>query len=296
MSVTGGILAATTIAGSVAQGSMGSNAAKSAAQVQEEAAQQAEQIGQQNQTSAINEENGIWSGDQSNLSPYLNGGGQGLSQLETLLGLNGNTTANGYGSLAQGFQAPTAAQAAQQPGYQFELQQGEGAINNEAAAKGDLISGNTMEAEDQYANNLASTNYNNVYNQAFNTFESNQSNAFNRLDALTQMGQQAGSTLGQLGGQVGSTEGNIYLTGAQQQEQAIEQAAAAQASGIVGSANAWSGAIGGATNGVMGLGNLQMLNQMNPYGGYGSMGGYYGGMGYGSAPASGGGYSGDLDA
>ena len=58
-----------------------------------------------------------------------------------------------------GFQNLTAEQAAAQPGYQFALQQGLGAMQHRAAAKGDLFGGATPKGLNDYANNAATQNY-----------------------------------------------------------------------------------------------------------------------------------------
>lgn len=51
------------------------------------------------------------------------------------------------------------------PGYQFALQQGEQAVDRGAAAQGLGTSGNALNAEDQYAQGLASQTYNNYVSQ-----------------------------------------------------------------------------------------------------------------------------------
>ena len=53
----------------------------------------------------------------------------------------------------------------QQPGYQFQLQQGQQAINNSAAAQGNVLSGGTQKALASYSTGLANQSYNTAYNQ-----------------------------------------------------------------------------------------------------------------------------------
>jgi hypothetical protein len=149
------------------------------------------------------------------------------------------------------FVAPTAAQAAQMPGYQFQLQQGENAIQNSAAATGGLLSGGTAKALDQYSQGLASTDYQNLYNQAltqyqqaYNIFNQNQANVFNRYAALAGIGQVSAQQLSNAGLSTGSNVGNTLLTAGSQIGQQLNNAAAAQASGYIGSANAYGGALG----------------------------------------------------
>ncbi|MFC5861096.1 hypothetical protein ACFPT7_02195 [Acidicapsa dinghuensis] len=203
-------------------------------------------------------------------------------------GLTGtpNTNLGAFGSLLQQypggqFTAPTAAQAAQTPGYQFALNQGENAVQASAAANGSLLTGGTLNAEQQFGQGLANTNYNNVYNQAlqsyntnYNTWANNQANQFNRLAAMAGMGQTSAQKLGAAGmqsaGQVAQTLGN---TGA-----AIGQdnmnAASATATGYLNSANTWGGAFNGIGNNVSQLGMLYaMMNGNANYNGAGGVGG-----------------------
>lgn len=170
-------------------------------------------------------------------------------------------TGGGTGSLAEGwnqeFQAPTAEQASQTPGYQFQLNEGLKALQNSAAAKGNLLSGNTAEALDQYSQGLASSNYQQTYNNslnqyqnAYNQFQQNQANQFNRLSALSGTGQVAAGQLNSAGQAAANNVGNISLTSGQQIGNDIQNAGAATASGYVGSANALGGGLTGATNSI----------------------------------------------
>lgn len=90
----------------------------------------------------------------SALTPFLtnfNTAQGGVSQLGNLLGLNG----------ASGSQAALTA-LQNTPGYQFRKQQGDDAINAQAAATGQLASGNTALALSNYNQGLAGTTYQNA--------------------------------------------------------------------------------------------------------------------------------------
>lgn len=91
------------------------------------------------------------------LQPYLtnyNNAQGGVTALGNVLGLNG----------AAGSQsALTALQNT--PGYQFQKQQGDSALTAQAAATGQLASGNTALALSNYDQGLASTTYNNYVSQ-----------------------------------------------------------------------------------------------------------------------------------
>jgi hypothetical protein len=260
-----GVGTAIAIAGAVgAAGSLGgaaleSSAAGNAASTQANAADYAANLQAEEAQNSLNFEQQEWNTQQQNIAPWLSAGKSGLSQLQTLLGLGGNTNTPGYGSLNTPFTPPTLSTAEQYPGYQFQLQQGEGALQNSAAAKGDLVSGNDLEAQQQYGQGLAQSDYNNVYNQSFNTFETNQANTYNRLAALAGVGQTAATTLGSEGQTAANTVANIDLTSGAQQGQDIQNAAAAEASGYVGSANAYGGALSSGTNNLT---SLLLLSQL----------------------------------
>ena len=172
---------------------------------------------------------------------------------------------------SQPFVAPTLQQAEQYPGYQFQLQQGENAILNNASALGTTGSPTTAVALDQYAQGLAQSDYNNIYNQAmqqylnnYNIFNQNQTGQFNRLASIAGLGQTATGQLNNSASQVGSNVGNTLLTTGQNIGQQMNNAAAAQASGYIGSANAWGGALNGISNAATLPLYLQMMNQNQP--------------------------------
>lgn len=186
------------------------------------------------------------------------------------LGSQINPALGAPGSLAQGwnqtFTSPTAAQAEQMPGYQFQQQQGQQAVQNSAAASGNLLTGNTAAALDQYSQGLASTDYNNLYNQSmgnyqtnYNTFEQNQANQYNRLASLAGLGQVSAQQLGNQGIQTGANIGNTLTSAANSIGQSGQNAAAATASGYIGQANAINGGISSASNGLSSLALLQAL-------------------------------------
>ena len=182
-----------------------------------------------------------------------------------------NTSLGGFGSLMQAypggpFVAPTAEEALQSPGEQAQLRLGEQAMQQSAAARGSLLTGGTAQALDAYGQDLASTNYQNTYNNAYNTYsagynqyEQQQTNEYNRLAALAGVGQQTASTLGTLGqNNANATTSNLLNTSAQIGAQ-YNNAGSANASGILGTASAINGGISGATNGMT---NLMMLSQL----------------------------------
>ncbi len=183
----------------------------------------------------------------------------------------GAGTPGGFGSLmtpySGQFSAPTAQQMEQNdPGYLARMQLGQQAMEQSAAARGNLLTGGTAQAENQLAQNYASNEYNNYYNQAYNTYatgynqyEQNQANQFNRLSALAGGGQTAAQQLGMMGQSAANAVGSNLMGTAGMMGQDYQNAGAANASGIVGSANAWNGAFGGIGNNISQMGMLSAL-------------------------------------
>lgn len=101
------------------------------------------------------------------------------------------------------------------PNYQFRMNQGMKAIERTAAAKGNLLSGNTLAAAQEYGQGLASQAYQQRINQLQNLATSTQGGINNQAGIL----QNAGAQMAQTGQQVGAAAGDIYkgIAGAGQQ-------------------------------------------------------------------------------
>lgn len=121
----------------------------------------------------------IFGGQLSNLSPYLQGGQQGVSSLAD------------YAASKPTFHAPTAEEVQNTPGFQFQLQNGSNAITNQAAASGLSQGGNTLKALTQYGQGLAGTYYQNAFQNAQQGFQTNQNTTLANLTALTNTGLSA---------------------------------------------------------------------------------------------------------
>lgn len=232
MSITGTIAAVAGIGSSIAGGVMQGDAAQTAAQQQEQKALQAQQLEQRNQQAGIDFQNKEWTGQQAAEQPY-----QAL----------GSTSANAYADLINNpFTAPTLAQAEQTPGYQFNLQTGTQAIDEQAAATGNLNSGNTGVALQKYGQGLATTTYQQAYQNALNAHMANLQAAMGGVNAgLTSTGQ-----LGQFGQAAANNMSNLYLTGGAQQASQLNNQGAAAAAGTIGQANAYANMFNGIANGV----------------------------------------------
>lgn len=253
--------------GGIGAAAIGSSAAGNAADTQSQAAVQAAQIQAQSAQNALDFNKQQWATNQNNMQPWLQAGTGAVNQLSALMAPGGSLTQQ----WGQQFQAPSAQQAEATPGYQFTLGQGLQALDRGAAARGNLLTGGTMQAEQQYGQGLASQTYQQTFNntltqyqQAYNQFQQGQANTYNRLAGLAGTGQTAAQTLGQQGQSAANTNANINLTSGQQQGNALQNAAAATASGYVGAGNAWSGALG---NTASSLSNAFLLNNLMNSGG-----------------------------
>lgn len=89
------------------------------------------------------------------------------------------------------FQAPTIDDARNDPGYAFGLDQGSRLLQNSAAAKGMLRTGNTLKALNQFGNDYATTKYGDVYNRRLGEYQQNYNQAFQTNQANNQ-GRLAG--------------------------------------------------------------------------------------------------------
>jgi hypothetical protein len=130
------------------------------------------------------------------------------------------------------------------PAYQFQLKQGQRALDASAAARGMGYSGAQMQASQKFGQGLASQEYDKQYNRANQEF----GDYFNRVAGLSQGGQQAATTLGGQGNQYAQNAGSTYANLSNAQTGILGQQANARASGYAANANAVSNTLGNLTN------------------------------------------------
>jgi hypothetical protein len=135
----------------------------------------------------------------------------------------------------------------QDPGYQFDLQQGQQAIQRSAAASGGLVSGQGLTALNNYSQNMASNEFQNAYNR----YTNNQNNAYNKYASIAGLGQTANTSTGQAAMATGQGLAST-ATGA----------ANAQAAGYVGGANAISSGISSGINSYQNYQTGQTLSNL----------------------------------
>ena len=202
-------------AGAVGGGLIASSAAKKAAATQAQAAQDAQAAQER-----------MFQRQVELQEPFRQAGLTAQQQIMQLLGIGGDKTAAGYGSLAQPFGTQ---QFQQDPGYAFRQSEGMKALERSAAARGGLLSGSTMKGIQRFGQDLASQEYQN----AFNRYQVERAARLNPLQSLMGSGQSSANVLTGAAGQMGQNEA-----------QNLMNAGAARASGYVGSANALSSALG----------------------------------------------------
>lgn len=143
--------------------------------------------------------------------PWVEAGTKALGRLDTGLQPGGEYT-----------KKFTMADATNSPAEQFALQEGSQAIQNSAAAKGSLLSTNTLQDLTKFGQGNAAQ----YQNQAFNQWMQQQTQQLNAQQSLAQVGQSATNTVAEAGS-------NAALAGA-----------GAQAGATMAGTNAATGAIG----------------------------------------------------
>jgi hypothetical protein len=214
------IVAAAGISATAAVGSglIASSAAKKAAKTQERASDKATESAERTLNRQIELQ-----------EPFRQAGITAQDQIMQYLGIGGDKTAPGYGSLGKSFDELYGGDKFQQdPSYQFRQAEGLKALERSAAARGNLMSGSTLKGVQRFGQDLASQEYQN----AFNRYQVERSAKLNPLQSLMGAGQSATNVMTGNVGQFGQNESaNIYGAGQ------------ARASGYIGSANALSNAL-----------------------------------------------------
>lgn len=265
--IAGVVAAGATVAGSA----ISASGAKSAANTQAAAADRASELQQQR-----------YDQTRGDLLPFVQSGIAARNNLLTLFGLNdgqdplSSVLGKAYPESAPSaptLQAwnPTQAGLEATPGYQFTRDQGLQAVQNSFSAKGLGTSGAAMKGAADYATGLASTTYNQQFNnnlaQNSQTMGNYQNIFGNYLNNRQLYNQERSQLYSQLGGLAGSGQnaaaglGSLALNTSNAQSALITGAGAAQAAGTVGAANAANSGLGGVASAGQGYANLQMLKQ-----------------------------------
>jgi hypothetical protein len=226
-----------TAAAILGSAALGAATSRSASKTQSRAAAQAADVQKQvaDQQTALQRE--MFERTREDQAPYRTAGYNALAEMQRTAGNVPSAFKFGAGD----YQAD--------PGYAFRLAEGQKALDRQAAARGGLISGGALRAAQRYGQEMGSQEYTN----AFNRYQTNRANQLNPLQSLMGSGQTAAGQVANAGQNYANQAGQNYMN-----------AGNARASGYVGSANAWSNAIGNAYNQYN---QNQMMNQMFPQGG-----------------------------
>jgi hypothetical protein len=191
----------------------------------------------------------------SGTAPYLSAGNTGATMLQNYAASNPNFS----------FQ-PTQQQLESTPGYQFQLAQGQNAIQNTAAASGLNQSGAALKELTQYGQGLAGTYYQNAFNNAQQTFQTNQNATLANLSTLSNIGQTANAQ--NIGAQ--EYQAGMGQQGAEAAAGLGEQGALANLSGTEASANLGLQGQEAATNSLLTGAQGKAAGQMGMWNGIGN--------------------------
>ena len=227
--------------------------AKKGVEAQVEAGDRASALEAQSADKQLALQREIWEKQQADYKPYLEQGQYGINTL-------GNLMKSGSGQLNNPFDTYLKSKGlaggkfdTSNPAYQFQLKQGQQALDRSSAARGMGYSGAQMKASQEYGQGLASQEYDKQYNRASGEF----GDYFNRLAGLATGGQQVTSALSSAGGQYANNSSTTLGNLSNAQTSILGQQANARASGYAANANALSG----------GLNSLTNLYGMSKYGG-----------------------------
>ncbi len=256
--------------GSIGAGLYGANQASKGVDAQIAAGDRAALLEKESADKQLELQRQIWEKQQADYKPYLEQGTWGINRLGDLMRnqtaqksptrylLNGRQaiskpsgTSQSGGFLNNPFDSYLASKGlaggkfdTSNPAYQFQLQQGQRALDNSAAARGMGYSGAQMKASQQYGQGLASQEYDKQYNRANSEF----GDYYNRLAGLSQGGQQAAGSMAQAGSQYANNASNTFGNLSNAQTGILGQQANARASGYAANANALNGTLNSLTN------------------------------------------------
>lgn len=184
----------------------------------------------------------IYDDQKAQNKPFYDTGVKGINRMADVMGLSGNKSADGYGSLTRRFDMQT--DYIEDPGYKFRLSEGNKALDRAAAAKGSYFSGRAAKDLTRFAEDSASQEFGNAYDR----WDRGNTTTFNRLASVAGVGQTAAGQTQAAGSNYGN-QAAANITG-------IGNATAA---GKVGAANALTGGI---SQGVSMYSNNELVNRI----------------------------------
>jgi hypothetical protein len=176
---------------------------------------------------ATNAQESMFNQQVANEKPFMTAGTQDVNELNYLMGTGPKTGAGinpslgGYGSLNAPFNASDWKSLS--PAYNFQLQQGaQGTLNSASSSQGGE-SGAALSGLQAYNQGAANTSFNN----AFNMYQTQQSNTYGRLAGIANLGEAAASNQ--------ATGGSSYAQGI---GQSLTNTGTAIGGGIAGAGSA----------------------------------------------------------
>lgn len=216
--------AGAVLGGTLLSGAMQSNAAGDAADAQRAG------TAESNATQRY-----IYDTTRTDNAPALEARNASLQRMRELLGIGGDASAKGYGTLGG---AVSPVDVTSDPGYQFGFSQGQTALNNQLGARGMRNSGAALKAAARYGNDYGTTKY----NDAFNRVIANRSAQLNPLQSLAGAAQTGASTVAQAGQNYGNTvSGNQTALGNALGANSLSQG------------NIWGGSVNQLASGLKGI-------------------------------------------
>jgi hypothetical protein len=151
-----------------------------------------------------------------------------------------------FGKYATAEYTPAMFAKGMDPGYQFRLKEGIRGLESSSAARGKLLSGDTLKGITRYGQDAASQEFTN----AFNRYQAERTGTLNPLQSLTGIGQTTSNALSNMGMNYANQVGENFMG-----------AGNARASGYIGAANAIGGGISNLSNQYY---QNQLLNRAFP--------------------------------
>lgn len=182
----------------------------------------------------------------ADLQPWMKSGRMGLNALDKYAGLS----ASGFNPNAPGMKPFGMEDFNESPSYQFNLQQGQQAIDKAANARGNYYAPQTLQDISKFSQGMAGNEFNNAYAM----YNQDQGNVWNRLFGISGTGQNAAAQMGGFGAAAAQNAGNYGI-----------QRGDAMSAGLTGATgNALYGGAGAYNNYLQN----QILKQQQPtYGG-----------------------------
>lgn len=208
--------------GSIISGILGHNAAKDASAAQVKSQRDAIASTSAARDASLGTATNVYRDDQTRINPYSNAGADALSKI-------GSSVLPG---------TPSAADVlAQDPGYKFRLEQGSLALERAESAGGGVGSGGALKAAAKYGQDYASGEY----GAAYGRFMQGNQQRYSQLKGVADLGNSANTELLNAGTNYANETGAINMNAARLNADAYTGIGNAEASGIIGGADALGG-------------------------------------------------------